>query len=329
MQEMTGSHLILGRRTLLGFGLSAATVTVRPAIASSARIASNAAGLIRLRNGHRVWTRRVGTGGTKILLLHGGPGFSHDYLECFADLLPRDDYQIYFYDQLGCGKSDRPDDPSLWTLPRYLEEVEEVRAALGLDRFVMYGHSWGALLGIEYALRHGKRLSGLILSNMTASIADLLSYLAKLRAALPETVRRELERLEASGATGSEAYGALIQRELYSRHVLRLQPWPEPVTRTFSLANTAIYNQMQGANEFVVTGNLLGWDRWSDLGSIESPTLVMGAVHDEMNPQSIVREARLIPGARLFMSKTGSHLAMWDDQANYFHAMRVFLSQLR
>ena len=323
----------LNRRDLLGVG--AATLLgsspVRAALgrtARGARASEEEVRWIRLSSGHKVWTQRVGSGERKLLLLHGGPGFSHDYLACFADFLPQAGYELYFYDQLGCGRSDRPDDASLWTLSRYLQEVEEVRAGLGLERMVLYGHSWGGLLGIEYALRHPQRLSAFVLSNMTASVADYTAYTARLRAALPHAVRRELDRLEAAGEGGGAAFNAIVERELYSRHLLRLTPWPEPVLRSFASVNAGIYNQMQGANEFVFTGNLRGWDRWADLHAIRAPTLVMGAIHDEMNPESIRREARLIPNARLFMSDKGSHLAMWDDQTSYFRALLGFLRDL-
>ncbi|MET3722567.1 proline iminopeptidase-family hydrolase [Sphingomonas trueperi] len=278
---------------------------------------------------YQVWTERVGTGATKVLLLHGGPGFSHDYMDCFADFLPQAGYELYFYDQLGCGQSDRPDDTSLWTLPRYLDEVEEVRAGLGLDRFVLVGHSWGGILGIEYALRHPERLSGFVLSSMTASFADFAAYTGQLKQALPAPIRRQLAALEAAGEQGGEAYGKILQDELYTRYICRLKPWPAPLTHSFEVANGTIYNQMQGPNEFVVTGNLRNWDRWHDLPNLQVPTLVMGARYDEMNPKSIEREARLIPGAELFLSKTGSHLTMWDDQRAYFDAILRFLAKLR
>ncbi len=119
--------------------------------------------------------------------------------------------------------------------------------------------------------------------------------------------------LEKAGKESSDEYGEILQRELYTRYICRLNPWPEGLQHSFAVANGIIYNQMQGPNEFVITGNLKSWDRWADLHRITVPTLVMGARHDEMNPQSVEREATLIPGTRFFMSETGSHLAMWDD----------------
>jgi proline iminopeptidase len=286
---------------------------------------------IQLREGYKVWTCRVGPRSTrsaplKVLLLHGGPGFPHDYMECFADFLPQAGIEIYFYDQLGCGHSDRPDDERLWNLVRYVDEVEQVRAALGLDRFVLFGHSWGSVLTIEYALGpHARHLRAAVISNMTASMADYTAYTNELKNQLPAPVVEKLEALEKAGQRASEQYSSIVMQELYPRHICRVQPFPEPLQRAFDKVNLQIYNQMQGADEFVVSGNLKGWDRWRDLPRIATPTLVMGARYDEMNPASIRREAELIPGARLFISDSGSHLAMWDDQQRYFAALIAFL----
>ena len=283
---------------------------------------------IALANGHRVWTQRQGRGPRKVLLLHGGLGLPHDYMECFADFLPPAGYEMYFYGQLGCGRSDHPDDAALWTLPRYLDEVEQLRSALGLEHFVLIGHSWGAMLGIEYALQHPERLDGLVLSNMSASFRDHGAYVHHLRDTLPPTVRGRLAALEAANAQSGDEYGTIVREQLYSRYVCRLAPWPAALLRSLAGMNAGIYNQMQGPDEFTLTGNLKDWDRWADLKRIATPTLVMGARFDEMNPNSIRREARLIRGASLFMSDSGSHLAMWDDQRRYFAALLAFLGSL-
>ncbi|WP_244471593.1 proline iminopeptidase-family hydrolase [Methylobacterium sp. ARG-1] len=319
------------RQVLLGSAAIGAGAMLRSLRASAAPVSTDDPGPVTwivLPNGNKVWTQRLGSGEKKVLLVNGGPGLSHDYMQCFASFLPQAGYALYFYDQLGTGASDRPDDRSLWTLPRYLDELETVRAGLGLERFVLIGHSWGAILGIEYALRHPERLSGFVLSNMSASFADYGAYWRHLRDTLPEDVRMRLTALEAAGLGDSEAYADLVQRELYSRYICRLDPWPSPIQRSLSGLNTDIYRQLQGPNEFTPTGELKEWDRWADLHRIATPTLVIGARYDEMNPESARREARLIPNAELFLSDTGSHLAMWDDQVNYFKAVLGFLSRL-
>jgi proline iminopeptidase len=322
MKELNRRHLIEG-----GIALAAAATLSKRTFAATSVAEEGQDGVrwIRLRNGHKIWTQRIGRSPKKVLLLHGGPGASHEYMQCFADVLPQAGYEMYFYDQLGCGHSDKPDDTGLWTLPRYLDEVEEVIEALELDRLVLVGHSWGGMLGIEYALRRPERLSGFVLSNMSASFADYGAYVRHLRDTLPAPVQARLAELEIAGKQNSQEYDAIIHKELYGRYICRLDPWPEPVQRSLGGINPVIYNQMQGPDEFTLTGNLMNWDRWADLPRIQTRTLVMGARHDEMNPESIRREAKLIPQSSLFISETGSHLAMWDDQKNYFEALLAFL----
>lgn len=275
--------------------------------------------------GGKVWTKTIGHGPVKVLLLHGGPGFSHDYLEPFEKFLSPTEFTVTFYDQLGCGRSDHPKDDKLWTLPRYVEEVEAVRKALGFDHFVLYGHSFGAMLGIEYALKYQQHLSNLVLSNMTASIGGYIQYADELRGKLSQADQATLTKYEKLGKTNDPAYVAVMDK-VYAQHVLRLpQPWPLPVMRTLTGANQHIYNLMQGPNEFSITGTLKTWDRWADLPKIKVPTLVMGAKYDEMSPEQIRREGKLIPGAKTWISDKGSHLVMWDDHKAYFAALVPFL----
>ncbi len=273
--------------------------------------------------GGMVWTKAVGPN-PNILLLHGGPGFSHDYMECFEDFLPPAGLGFYYYDQLGCGNSDHPNDDKLWTIPRYVEEVEAVRKGLGLDHFTLLGHSWGGMLAIEYALKYPQHLSKLVISNMTASIPSYVEHTRAIRAALPPADRATLDKYEKLNKTDDPAYQAVMDK-VYHAHVLSLKEWPEPVNRTFAKVNQHIYNLMQGPNEFLVTGTFKNWDRWNDLPRIKTRTLVMGAENDEMDPVQIRREASLIPGSKLWMSRTGTHLAMYDDQQAYFGALVPFL----
>jgi proline iminopeptidase len=277
---------------------------------------------------YKVWTKKIGSGPVKVLLLHGGPGFTHEYLEAMESFLPQAGIEMYYYDQLGCGNSDHPDDPALWTLPRYLEEVEEVRTGLGLDNFVLYGHSWGGILAIEYALHHQRHLRGLVVSNMTASVDSLLRHLAKIKQQLPATTQAKLATLEASEAYDSPEYEQIMMEELYPKVVCRITPWPDAVNRAFSHANQKIYNQMQGKSEFVVTGNLKSWDRWDRLHEIKVPALTMGATYDEMDPQDMRKMATLMPRGRSAICDNGSHLSMWDAQAVYFEQLLKFLKTI-
>ena len=278
---------------------------------------------------YKVWTKRMGSGAIKVLLLHGGPGFSHDYLGAMESFLPEAGIEMYYYDQLGVGNSDVPEDPALWTLARYTTEVEEVRRGLNLDNFVLYGHSWGGILAIEYALNYPQRLRGLVISNMTAGVQ---SYLRRINALKQELLSpdeaTQLDALAAHKDYDNPAYSQIVEQRLYPQMLCRITPWPEPVTRAFRMANQKIYNQMQGKSEFEVTGNLKNWERWDRLHEIGVRTLTMGARYDEMDPDDIVKMAKMMPNATSAICPNGSHLALWDDQAVYFRHLLAFLSSL-
>ena len=278
---------------------------------------------------YKVWTKRMGSGSLKVLLLHGGPGFTHDYLEAMESFLPQAGIEMYYYDQLGVGNSDVPDDPALWTLPRYCTEVEEVRRGLGLDSFVLYGQSWGGILGIEYALNYQQHLRGLVISNMCAGIKSYLKRSDELRVKLvpPETLAR-FNALEAAKDYDNPDYTRIVMEHYYPKIICRLNPWPEPVTRAFRMFNAKIYNQMQGKSEFEVTGNLKDWERWDRLHEIRVRTLTMGATYDEMDPTDMIKMAKMMPNATSAICPNGSHLALWDDQAVYFKQLLGFLKSL-
>lgn len=274
---------------------------------------------------YKVWTKKLGSGPVKVLLLHGGPGFSHDYLEAMESFLPQSGIEMYYYDQLGCGNSDKPADTSLWTLPRYVQEVEEVRRGLGLDHFVLYGHSWGGILAIEYALNYQQHLRGLVISNMTAGTQAYLKRTAALKLQLPPATLAKLTALEAKQDYDSPEYTKIMMEDLYPKMICRVQPWPEPVTRAFRQSNETIYNQMQGKSEFLVTGNLKDWERWDRLHEIKVKALTIGAQYDEMDPNDMRRMAALMQNATAAICPNGSHLDMWDDQAIYFQHLVTYL----
>lgn len=284
---------------------------------------------VRLSNGYNVWVKHLGSSNSPlpVLTLHGGPGLTHFYFECFEAFLPQAGIRFWYYDQLGCGFSDQPNDPRLWNLERFTAEVEEVRAGLGLDRMVLYGHSWGGMLAIEYALRHPDRLAGLVISNMAASIARYEAYIKKLRDELPQDKLARLRDLERARAYDTADYQAIIDY-LYHLHICRLDPWPEPVRRAVKWLSLPVYNAIQGRSEFEVTGNMRGWDRWADLARIRTPTLILGGRYDEMNPADLREMSRLMPDARTFICPRGSHLGMYDDQQAYFSALIPFLRRV-
>jgi proline iminopeptidase len=277
---------------------------------------------------YRVWTKRIGRGGTKVLALHGGPGFDHQDLESLEDFIPGAGYELYYYDQLGCGNSDRPDDDALWTVDRYRKEVEEVRAGLGLTDFVLYGHSWGGMLAQEYAITHQKHLKAVVISDMTASIKSYVTHINELRKALPAEIRAVMDKYEAKGEYDAPEYQKVIMEQLYRRHICRLDPWPEPLNMSFTNVNEKIYNLMQGPSEFTVTGNFKNWDRWGDLHKIGAPTLLIVGKYGTMSEQDIRKMGRLIPKSRVAVCENGSHCCHFDDQAAYFKHLLRFLADV-
>lgn len=282
----------------------------------------------------RVWTKRVGDNpDLKVLLLHGGPGATHEYFEVFDDYFPAAGIEYYFYDQLGSGQSDQPDDPGLWTLDRFVDEVEQVRLALGLDRsnLVLYGQSWGGILAIEYALHHQQHLKGLVISNMMSSCPAYNRYAHNvLMPAMDQAALAEIVGLEARGDTDHPRYMELLTKHHYVQHVIRMPPeeWPDPVVRTFAHINPAIYQPMQGPSELGMSGSLSDWDRFGDLHRIEVPTLVIGARHDTMDPAHMAEMARRLPNGTYLECPHGSHLAMYDDQATYMRGLIDFLTRV-
>ena len=283
-----------------------------------------------------VWTKRVGNNPTiKVLLLHGGPGATSEYFEAADSYFPGASIEYYYYDQLGSGRSDNPNDERLWTVERFVDEVEQVRVALGFDssNFVLLGHSWGGILAMEYALKYQNHLKGLIISNMVSSIPDYVKYANEvLGPQLPPDVLKTIRSYEEKGDYTNPAYLGLIQEHYYPEHVLRMKPseWPNPVNRAFKNINYPLYLKMQGPSEFGVVGDALlkNWDRTSDLNKIAVPTLTIGGKFDTMDPKAMEKMSTLVQkGSYLYCSK-GSHMSMYDDQETYFNGVISFLKKL-
>jgi proline iminopeptidase len=285
---------------------------------------------------YRVWVKRIGNNPRlRMLVLHGGPGATHEYLEAVDSYLPGAGIEYYHYDQLGSGFSDQPDEPSLWELDRFVDEVEQVRRALGLERdsFVLYGQSWGGLLAMEYALTHQEHLRGLVISNMMASVSEYNEYAKRvLMPQMNQAALAEIQQMEANGDTESPHYMDLLIEHHYVHHVLRMpaDEWPEPVQRGFDHINPAIYVSMQGPSELGIAANakLAHWDRVAELSSIDVPALVIGAEHDTMDPAHMQMMAGRLPQGRYLHCPNGSHLAMYDDQQVYFAGLIDFLRGL-
>jgi proline iminopeptidase len=281
-----------------------------------------------------VWTKKVGENPTiKVLLLHGGPGATHEQWESIEEYLTPAGIEFYYYDQLGSYFSDQPDEPALWTLERFVEEVEQVRQALGLgpDNFYLVGQSWGGMLAIEYALKYQKYLKGLVISNMMASIPAYNRYAADvLMADMDPMVLEELKAFEAAEDYHNERYSRLLIEHHYVDHILRMpaDQWPDAVNRTFAHLNQDVYIPMQGPSELGASGLLEQWDRTADLHRITVPTLVIGATHDTMDPLHMQWMAEQLPNGRFLLCPNGSHLSQWDDPENYSAGLIKFLKEV-
>ena len=282
----------------------------------------------------KVWTKRTGNNPTiKVLLLHGGPGMTHEYFEAFDSYFPGAGIEYYYYDQLGSHYSDQPKEPDLWEVDRFVEEVEQVRQALNLDRdnFYLLGQSWGGILAIEYALKYQQHLKGLIISNMQSSIPAYNEYATRvLMPAMDQKVLAEVKALEAKKDYANPRYMELLIPNHYQLHILRMPPeqWPDGVQRAFKHVNPDIYIPMQGPSELGASGRLAKWDRTADLGQLTIPTLAIGAAHDTMDPNAMEEMSRLVKRGRYLLCPEGSHLALYDDQKTYFEGLIKFVKDV-
>jgi proline iminopeptidase len=279
-----------------------------------------------------VWTKRFGNNPKiKVLLLHGGPAANHEYMEAFESFFPKEGIEFYEYDQLGSFYSDQPKDSSLWTVDRFVDEVEQVRKALNLDKnnFYVLGQSWGGILALEYALKYQDNIKGLIISNMVPSIPDYVKYANDVLAKdMDPKVVAEIKDLEAKKQYDSPRYEELLIPNFYAKHICRLQEWPEPVVRSFKHLNKEIYTMMQGPSEFGASGRLANWDRKADLSKITVPTLTIGAKYDTMDPEQMKLMSTQVKKGSYLFCPNGSHMSMWDDQQNYMSGVIKWIKEV-
>lgn len=281
-----------------------------------------------------LWTKRIGNNPKiKLLLLQGGPGCTHEYWECMESFLPAEGIEFIYYDQLGTGFSSNPDDTTFWDLPRYVEELETVRQALGLnkDNFFLLGHSWGGILAMQYALKYQDNLKGLIISNMMASCPEYGKYADEVLAKqMDSVVLQEIRAIEAKGDFASPRYMELLLPNFYNKHICRLplEQWPDPMNRALDKINQSLYVTMQGPSEFGIAGRLAQWDVKDQLPGIKTPTLSIGATHDTMDPEHMKWISTAVKKGRFLLCPNGSHMCMWDDQKTYMDGLIAFLKDV-
>jgi len=280
----------------------------------------------------KVWTKRFGNNPKiKILLLHGGPAMTHEYMECFETFFQREGFEFYEYDQLGSYYSDQPKDSSLWTTERFVEEVEQVRKAIGADKdnFYVLGNSWGGILAMEYALKYQKNIKGLLVANMVASAPEYEKYADEVLAKqMKPEILAEIRALETKKDFNNPRYMELLIPNFYKKHLCRLKEWPDGLNRASKHVNGDIYTLMQGPSEFGISGRLAKWDIKNRLHEITVPTLMIGAKYDTMDPKAMEEQSKLVKKGRYLYCPNGSHLAMWDDQKVFMDGVIKFINDI-
>ena len=274
--------------------------------------------------GGQVWYKVVGSGeSVPLLTLHGGPGGGHDYLEPLNALAS--ERPVVFFDQLGCGKSDTPDDVSLWRIDRFVDEVTAVRDALGLDRIHLLGHSWGGWLAIEYMLGAPSGVVSLTLASTSASIPQFVYEAGTLISELPREMAETMRRLEAEGDFENPEFEAGMM-EFYKRHLCRLDPWPDPIMRSLeNLDGNIVYETMNGPTEFTVIGNMKDWNRIEKLGEIVAPTLITCGRYDELTPACSRTLRQGIMNSRMHVFERSAHMAHLEETESYLQILSEFL----
>lgn len=279
-----------------------------------------------------VWTKRFGNNPRiKVLLLHGGPAMTHEYMECFESFFPKEGFEFYEYDQLGSYYSDQPADSSLWVTDRFVNEVEQVRKAIRADssNFYVLGNSWGGILAMEYALKHQENLKGLVVANMVASAPEYGRYADEvLSKQMQPAILAEIRSIEAKKDFSNPRYMELLLPNFYKQHLCRLDVWPDPVNRSFKHANEVVYTMMQGPSEFGISGRLATWDIKDRLKEITVPTLMIGARYDTMDPKAMEAQSKMVQNGSYLYCPNGSHLAMWDDQQVFMNGVINWIKQV-
>jgi proline-specific peptidase len=283
-------------------------------------------------HGHNVWYRIVGEREEHrrlpLLCLHGGPGVPHDYLEPL-EAMAATGRRVIFYDQLGCGNSDHPHDPSLWTVDLFVEEVGVIRRALGLDRIHLLGQSWGGMLAMQYALTQPSGLASLTVASSPASMRQWVAEANRLREQLPDDVQQTLLKHERDGTTGDPAYEEAMM-VFYRRHVCRSEPWPDCLNRAMAKLqeHPEVYNTMNGPSEFHVIGVIRDWDITARLGEIRVPTLITSGRYDEATPAIAETVHRGIRGSEWVVFEHSAHLAHAEEPERYVQVLDRFLSRV-
>ncbi|TXG76574.1 alpha/beta fold hydrolase [Patescibacteria group bacterium] len=260
---------------------------------------------------------------TPVIGLHGGPGYTHHHLEPLKQLVDAG-YSVVLYDQLGCGQSDRPDDPSLWTIQLFIDELTALREQLGITQYHLLGHSWGGSLAAEYALTRPEGLQKLILSSPLLDSHLWVAEANRLIDELPEWAAEQMKQHEAAGTTDSYEYGEAYA-EFKRRHICRVVPYPNELVKSDQGMGAQVYNTMWGPSETCATGNLKDWSVMDKLHQITVPTLFISGKYDEATPLQTERAHQQIPGSEWVLLENSSHSALFEQPIDYLATLTDFL----
>ena len=277
---------------------------------------------------HSVTAFSEGTGDDAMLVVHGGPGVPCDYLRDAHLRYAEDGFRVVSWDQLGCGESDQPDDPSLWTVARYLEEMETVRSALGLGRVTVVGNSWGGMLGLEYCLAHPETVKCFVCSSIAFDFREVQQGFIRCKQSLGDETVRMMARRESEGTADHPEYQAAVTILLY-RHMCRMETWPEPVRRALGNIGMGPLRRMFGPHLFNCTGTLRTYDRMGDLQRVTTPVLIVASEHDYVLPELCAVSCQYLPNAEYAFFPGCSHMPFWENPDGYHAAVAAFLARHR
>ncbi|MFT5115685.1 MAG: proline-specific peptidase [Parasphingorhabdus sp.] len=278
-------------------------------------------------DGGKIWFGLTGNReppATPLIVIHGGPGMTHNYLYPLTDLA--DERQVIFYDQLDAGLSERPNNPRNWKLTRFLDEIDDLRESLNLGKVAIFGNSWGATIAASYAAKNPEGIEKLILSSPLINTEQWLSDNQIHRESLPADVLSVMTRCEKEGLESSQEYQEAVD-VFYNRHFCRARPWPDYVMETMDALNETCYAGMWGPNEFTCNGLLRDYDGLAELESIQTPTLITCGEFDEAAPASCKTFTQLIPNAHYAEFEDASHLTFVDSREKYIETLRKFLAE--
>lgn len=282
---------------------------------------------VALDNGYDVWTRRIGLSPIKMLALNGGPGLTHEYLTPLVQFAKDNHIELIMTDQLGSFFSDQPNDEDLWNIPRFVDEIEQIRRAYNLDQFYLYGHGWGAVLAMEYAIHYSNHVVALIDSNMVGDYPTFVKDINSSRESMDIDDLGYMKAAEVLGHYDDPRYQAILQKIL-NQHYCRLSSWPTSLTRDLDHINQQVYQTLHGPSLYEVIGRLRYWSIMDELDKLTVPTLVIGGRYDFLKPESLRNFASKLPDSELYICPNGSRLPMYDDPQNYFAAIQAFIRRV-